>query len=145
MSSNLTMLGSDLLRANAEVCFWSTWYNIEYFHTHSSGVQNMHFNGTLLHGVEAVKVDAALRPNATTNLRESNLGAREQGECILDAAVPLLDSTTQVLHLSPISPPQKPHVLHCRRACRSGSTITRDEYSYFQLQACHAILWVQHA
>ena len=45
----------------------------------------MHFNGTLEHGVEAVKVDAALRRNATTLIRESNLGARGQVECILDA------------------------------------------------------------
>ena len=66
----------------------------------------MHFNGTLVHGVESVKVDAALRPNVTTLLREPNLGARGQVECILDAAFPLLACTTQVLHLSPISPPR---------------------------------------
>ena len=46
----------------------------------------MHFNRTLVHGVEAVKVDAILRPNATTPLRESKLGSRGQVECILYAA-----------------------------------------------------------
>ena len=102
------MLESDLFRANAEVCFWSTWYNIQYFYTHTSGAQNMHFSGTLVHGVEAVKVDAAFRPSATARLRESNLGARGQVECILDAVFPFAGMYNPGFALVPDFPATKP-------------------------------------
>ena len=104
------MLGYDFPRDNAEVCLWSTWYNIplvEYFYAHTSGVQNMRFNGTLVHGVIAVKVDAGLRPNATTLFRESDLGTREQMEFIIDAAFPLLACTNPGFAFVPNLPATK--------------------------------------
>ena len=105
----------------------------------------MHFNGTLVHGVEAVKMNAALRPNATTLLRESDMAARGQVKCVLDDVFPLPACTTQVVYLSPITLPQTPRVLHCHWASRNGTTVTRNKNSYFQLQACQAVLWVQQA
>ena len=76
-------------------CLPSSWWDMEYVHTHSTGLQNEHFKDTLVqHGaawcmyVDDVLFDASFRPKATDAFLRVPLGRERTGGMFLRCSFP---------------------------------------------------------
>ena len=78
-------------------CLPFTWWDMEHFLTHSTGLQNSTPGVrwcSMVYCVDDALFDAAFRPKAMALFCRSHLGARGQVECYLGAAFSVLGPTT---------------------------------------------------
>ena len=80
LSLNITALALVLFRANEVAYLHFASWDMKFFHTLSTGLQNLHVRGTLVPGLDDVLFDTACRPDARKRFCESHLDPRGQVE-----------------------------------------------------------------